>query len=84
MEEFEMKNRLLLVFQAINHRTIHARKYENTREIYRNMNFAALQTLFALDAINYTQYEKLYRKVSVLESLTINDLYCLGDTENEK
>lgn len=70
-----MKNNIILVLQAINHRTIQARKYENTREIYRNMNFAVLQTLFALDIVNQTQYDLLYQKISALESLTINDLY---------
>lgn len=70
-----MKNNIILVLRAINHRTIQARKYESTREIYRNMNFAVLQTLFALDIINQTQYDLLYQKISALESLTINDLY---------
>lgn len=81
-----MKNRLLLVFEAINHRTLHARKYEIHREIYRNMNFAALQTMYALDAINYTQYDNLYQKISALECVTINDLYNInfGGSENEK
>ena len=83
-EEYDVKNRLLLVFEAMNHRTIHARKYENTREIYRNMNFAVLQTLYALDAINHLQYDNLYQKISALECLTINDLYNMGDDNNEK
>ena len=86
MEEYKMKNRLLLVFESINHRIIHARKYPETEEIYKNMNFATIQTLYALDAINYTQYENLYQKISVLEYVTINDLYNInfGGTENEK
>ncbi len=81
-----MKNRLLLVFEAINHRTLHARKYPETRDIYKNMNFAAIQTLYALDTINYTQYENLYQKISVLECVTVNDLYNFNIEvlENEK
>ena len=81
-----MKNRLLLVFEAINHRTLQARKYETSREMYRNMNFAVLQTLYALDTINYTLYENLYQKISALDCVTINDLYSIsfGGAENEK
>lgn len=75
---------ILLVFEAINHRTIYARKYPDTEQIYKNMNFAVLQTLYALDIINYTQYELLYQKVSTLECLTINDVYNINTENNKK
>lgn len=69
-----MNRKILNVFQAINHRTIQARKYETTKEIYRNMNFAALQTLYALNIIDYSQYNDLYHKVYLLETITIKDV----------
>lgn len=75
---------ILLVFEAINHRTIHARKYPDTEQLYKNMNFAVLQTLYALDIINYTQYELLYQKISTLECLTINDVYNINTENNKK
>ena len=69
-----MNQKILNVFQAINHRTIQARKYETTKEIYRNMNFAALQTLYALEIIDYSQYNDLYHEVYLLESITTKDI----------
>lgn len=75
---------ILLVFEAINHRIIYARKFPDTERLYKNMNFAVLQTLYALDVINYTQYELLYQKVSVLECLTINDVYNMNMEDIKK
>lgn len=69
-----MNQKILNVFHAINHRTLQARKYETTKEIYRNMNFAALQTLYALDIIDYSQYNDLYHKVYLFESITTKDI----------
>jgi hypothetical protein len=75
---------ILLVFEAINHRTIHARKYPDTEQIYKNMNFAVLQTLYALDIINCTQYELLCQKVYALEYLNTNDLYSINVENNKR
>lgn len=78
-----MINNIKLVFEAMNHRTLYARKFESTREMYRNMNFATLQTLFALDVINQFEYDKLYQKISALEYLTVTDLHEIEVTAYE-
>lgn len=69
-----MNQKILNVFHAINHRTLEARKYETTKEIYRSKNFAALQTLLALDIIDISQYNDLYHKIYLFETITINDI----------
>lgn len=73
-----MKN-ILLVFRAINHRTLKAREYDKktereAREKYQSMNVSALQTLFALDIIDESQYNDLYMKVWQFETININDI----------
>lgn len=70
---------ILLVFRAINHRTLMARKHnepneQNTREIYRAMNISTLQTLLALDFLDNSQYNDLYQKIYHLETIHINDI----------
>ena len=70
---------ILLVFRAINHRTLMARKYnapneQNTQEIYRAMNISVLQTLLALDIVDNSQYNDLYQKIYHLEAIHINDI----------
>lgn len=74
-----MYKNILLVFRAINHRTLKAREYnKNTepeaRAQYRSMNISALQTLFALDIIDESQYNDLYMKVWQFETININDI----------
>lgn len=74
-----MTNKILLVFRAINHRTLMARKYsepneQNTREIYRAMNISVIQTLLALDILDNSQYNDLYQKLYHLETIHINDI----------
>lgn len=74
-----MKNHILLVFRAVNHRTLMGRKYSepnetHTREIYRCMNIATLQTLLALNIIDNSQYNDLYQKVYHFETIHIHDI----------
>lgn len=74
-----MRKNILLVFRAINHRTLKAREYDKyneteAREQYRSMNISALQTLFALDIIDESQYNDLYMKVWRYKPITIDDI----------
>lgn len=76
---YNMHKNILLVFRAINHRTLKAREYDNNtereaREKYRSMNVSALQTLFALDIIDQSQYDDLYIKVWRFKTININDI----------
>lgn len=71
-----MDNKIILVLRAINHRTLKAKEYEDihAKDIYKNMNISAIQTLFALNVINDIQYETLYRKIYNFEPIRINDI----------
>ena len=74
-----MNDRILLVFRAINHRTLKARNSEKcddriTRDRFRSMNICAIQVLFALNIIDGSQYNDLYEKIWRFETININDI----------
>lgn len=74
-----MNQNILLVFRAINHRTLKARVSEecndrNTRDRFRSMNVSAIQVLFALNIIDGSQYNDLYDKIWRFKTININDI----------